>query len=343
MGLGILRKRILSFLGMGIALLILLGSNMNAFAVEGYPLTYDIPREKEEDCLILTKEKQNYKVEEGDCLWNIAEALWGSGVYYTELVHANRAQIADPNLIYPGMVLDISRKAYILRDPSALTYGGFQTGKYAMDQPSGWTTGVGNIGDANANFTLADNSGNMIFCLIQDKKGETVQSLKDWETCKKKITRHAEKNYPQKISDLEFDHYFMTDQEGRSGEVFLYSFHWHIFPDYDPAFSVYGCVGLKLTDHIQAEFIGCSLWEEGPIQEYTRYVTASVNELFEEKDGEPFTVNDFNMSIAPDEKWEISGMFNSFAYLDALFEGMLRDVNLEPTQEEKAMEKMSRD
>lgn len=341
MGLGILNKKILSLLGAGIVVTIFFGSCAKAFASERYSLTADIPFGEEENCLILTEGESRYEVEQGDCLWDIAEAFWGSGAYYTELVQNNQAQITDPNLIYPGMLLDVSRRSYIVRDGSAMKYGGIQMGNYAMDQPFGWTVGTGNIGGAGGNFVLADDSGKMIFCLIQDKKQETVQSLKDWEKCQEKIAAHAEKNYPQKISGLEFNHYLMKDQEGRSGEVFLYSFNWHILPDYDPEFSVRGCAGLKVTDHIQAEFIGCGFEEEDNIQEYVRYITASVNELFREEDGESFTVNS-NMSITPDEKWEMSGMFNSFAFMDALFEGLLEEVNMEPDLEERTMDKMNR-
>ncbi|MGH7082290.1 MAG: LysM peptidoglycan-binding domain-containing protein [Acetobacteraceae bacterium] len=43
-------------------------------------------------------------VEPGQCLWLIAQRVYGNGVRYTLIYQANRTQIRDPNLIYPGQV-----------------------------------------------------------------------------------------------------------------------------------------------------------------------------------------------------------------------------------------------
>lgn len=43
----------------------------------------------------------------GDCLWNIAKALLGSGSRYTEIYNLNKDKIKNPNLIYAGQVLRI--------------------------------------------------------------------------------------------------------------------------------------------------------------------------------------------------------------------------------------------
>jgi nucleoid-associated protein YgaU len=48
-------------------------------------------------------------VEPGQSLWRIARRVYGEGIRYTEILAANRAQIADPNLIYPGQVFMIPR------------------------------------------------------------------------------------------------------------------------------------------------------------------------------------------------------------------------------------------
>ncbi|MEZ5669523.1 MAG: LysM peptidoglycan-binding domain-containing protein [Alphaproteobacteria bacterium] len=48
-------------------------------------------------------------VEPGNSLWRIARRVYGEGIRYTEILAANRAQIADPNLIYPGQVFMIPR------------------------------------------------------------------------------------------------------------------------------------------------------------------------------------------------------------------------------------------
>lgn len=48
-----------------------------------------------------------YKVEKGDCLWNIAKAIYGDGSKYTKIYEANKDKITNPNLIYPDQILTI--------------------------------------------------------------------------------------------------------------------------------------------------------------------------------------------------------------------------------------------
>jgi len=52
-------------------------------------------------------QETTYTVKSGDCLWNIAKKLLGSGSRYTEIASLNADQIKNPNLIYPGQVLRI--------------------------------------------------------------------------------------------------------------------------------------------------------------------------------------------------------------------------------------------
>ena len=40
----------------------------------------------------------------GDSLWRISSKTYGSGFRYTEIHQANRDQIRDPDLIYPGQI-----------------------------------------------------------------------------------------------------------------------------------------------------------------------------------------------------------------------------------------------
>ena len=44
-------------------------------------------------------------IQPGNNLWNIARQLYGTGYRYTVIYQANRDQIRDPNLIYPGQIL----------------------------------------------------------------------------------------------------------------------------------------------------------------------------------------------------------------------------------------------
>lgn len=45
----------------------------------------------------------------GDNLWNIAHAHYGQGVHHTLIFGANKDQIRDPNLIYPGQVFSLPK------------------------------------------------------------------------------------------------------------------------------------------------------------------------------------------------------------------------------------------
>lgn len=47
----------------------------------------------------------------GNSLWRIARRVYGEGVMYTVIYEANREQIKDPNLIYPGQIFNLPKKA----------------------------------------------------------------------------------------------------------------------------------------------------------------------------------------------------------------------------------------
>ncbi|MGR3570821.1 LysM peptidoglycan-binding domain-containing protein [Brevirhabdus sp.] len=54
-------------------------------------------------------------VQPGFTLWEIARANYGKGVLYVRVYEANKRQIRDPDLIYPGQVFDVPEAA---RDPA---------------------------------------------------------------------------------------------------------------------------------------------------------------------------------------------------------------------------------
>ena len=45
----------------------------------------------------------------GDNLWNIARAHYGEGLRFTVIFDANKGQIRDPNLIYPGQIFSLPK------------------------------------------------------------------------------------------------------------------------------------------------------------------------------------------------------------------------------------------
>ena len=52
-------------------------------------------------------EAKTYTVQAGDTLGKIAQALYGDGSRWPEIYEANKDQIADPNVIEIGQVLQI--------------------------------------------------------------------------------------------------------------------------------------------------------------------------------------------------------------------------------------------
>lgn len=315
-----LSKRILMCLGAAVILWSGIPS-INAFASkEAYPIIYGGEFDGNEPVMTLTQDSKDYVVLPGDSLWKISEKLWGDGNFYVRLAAANKDTVTDPDLIYPGMRLKISQTGYIVREEAK--YGGAQMGKYSMDFPHGWKVGMTQSGSAFANFVLSGDG--VIACLIQDKKSEILPTVSDWQQCTQQITDYAEKNYKEQVSDLKYEHYCMENQGESSGELYLYSFTWHISPDY-PSLTAQVCAGLKVTDHIQAEFIGYT-FDDYDICGCVRYVTASFEEHYKSDNEGKFTVNDSNMSIVPDTEWELKGMFNAFAYADEFFTSKLNKV-----------------
>lgn len=52
----------------------------------------------------VSKPLPNVIIRKGDNLWNISRRLYGKGVRYTTIYQANKSQIRNPDLIYPGQV-----------------------------------------------------------------------------------------------------------------------------------------------------------------------------------------------------------------------------------------------
>jgi LysM repeat protein len=50
-----------------------------------------------------------YTVQAGNSLWFIARKAYGSGQHYTVIFGANKEQIRDPNLIYPGQIITLPK------------------------------------------------------------------------------------------------------------------------------------------------------------------------------------------------------------------------------------------
>lgn len=336
LGLRVLKKTIPCLLISSVLVCSMAGGNVLA-AEEEYPVVYEDLSELETPVVVLSADGEEYTVLPGDSLWKIAGKLLGDENRYVELAQANKELVKDPDLIFPGMEITVSRAGSIVRKEAK--YGGIQMGDYSMDMPYGWTVGIMESGDAFANFAMFGAKAR-IACLIQDKKKETSASVRDWRKCTELITDYVSQNYDGQVSDLQFEHYKIEDQGDASGELYLYSYAWQISPEY-PNLKQSVCVGLKLTDHIQAEFVGYGM--DYDIHGGVRYVSATFEEHFDSADGERFTVNDSNMQMAPETEWELDGMFNSFAWVDEIFTSLLNKalgVEEEKSPREKLIDRI---
>lgn len=59
---------------------------------------------------IYTGQPDIYTVKRGDCLWRISRRTYGRGIDYVLIFKANKAQIRDPDLIYPNQLFKLPQK-----------------------------------------------------------------------------------------------------------------------------------------------------------------------------------------------------------------------------------------
>jgi nucleoid-associated protein YgaU len=71
----------------------------------------ELPFERGEPSAVIAAMKNGKVViQPGNNLWNIARQIYGSGFNYTVIYEANKSQIRDPNLIYPGQIFSTPAK-----------------------------------------------------------------------------------------------------------------------------------------------------------------------------------------------------------------------------------------
>lgn len=296
------------------------------------PILYGNPR-RDDAVIQITEDAGTYKVLPGDSLWSISEKIWGDDSGYQDLLKANPQLMNNPSALYPGMILQATRGGYILRNN--LDYAYMQTPLYNFDCPEGdWYYGMLEMGETWANSVVYQDGLCDIACLIQDREAAAVRTTEDWEACRQTIRDYVDANYRDCVSDLSFSHYLVNGKE----DLYLYSFIYEMnLADYDRTGSIeyLVCMGLRLTDHIQAQFIGFSPLR--PSYDYdipgaVRYVAASFEETWEE-DAAETSVNDSNMQIMPDQPWEAEGLFNPFAWIDAFSAGAAQE-HIGPREED---------
>lgn len=276
-----------------------------------------------------------YEVVPGDTLWSIADRLLGEGTRYLELAASNSDIISDPDLIYPGMQLQLNQTYYIPKGRS----GSYSEREYSMNFPQGWTVGILSQDDLWANFTLFGDGICDIACLIQDKESSTVDTTQNWEACVHRIQEYVndeQEDWNGYVSDLQFEHY----RTELSEDLYLYSYVYHVDVTRlgsDEPMDINVCVGLKLTEHIQAQFVGFAY--DYDIRSTVRYVTASFRES-EDVPAQDFNVNSSGMQISPAYSWQEDGLFNAFPWVDGYFKNIIDAITGETGEDLSPREKL---
>lgn len=264
--------------------------------------------------IVLYTEPEFYEVQKGDCLWEIADSFLGDGARYTEFLIRNEGVLDDPDLIYPGTVLQIAKEVYV---PEYASEGGpnvseTSMGGYHFGMPAWWTVGVLGDNDIGANFAYCGDSLEGVLCLVRDKEASAESTIDDWEYVQEYISAYTESEYADNVSDLSFEKYYSADGD----EVCFYTYVYTLdFADYGledgGTMDFQVCAGIRLTDRISAQFIGFTIYDD--IEDVVRYAAASFEETA--ASGEKLHVNDSNMSIWPDSVWDLEGMYNPFPWV----------------------------
>lgn len=83
---------------------------IDRIAPDGKPVArLELPFERVAVPAAASGDRKRLYVVRGDNLWNIARAHYGEGWHHTKIFNANKDQIRDPDLIYPGQVFSLPK------------------------------------------------------------------------------------------------------------------------------------------------------------------------------------------------------------------------------------------
>lgn len=83
---------------------------VDRLAKDGKPVArLELPFERVAVPTAAAGDRKRLYVVRGDNLWNIARAHYGTGWHHTKIFDANKDQIRDPDLIYPGQVFSLPK------------------------------------------------------------------------------------------------------------------------------------------------------------------------------------------------------------------------------------------
>lgn len=167
--------------------------------------------------------------------------------------------------------------------------------EYRFETPVQWVSGTGSHGTMVV--YPRDAMFSKVFCRINQRQSNADEFLENWTETSGIIRKYVEDNYRENIRNLTFEQYDMED-----GQLYVYSFCMNTVIQREDGSSVeypFLLTVAKVTDSLQAEFVGVSYAEdEYNINGTTRYMGASFcEESSYQEDGEYF---DHNLVIKPE-------------------------------------------
>ena len=318
------------------AVLLAIGRNTAAVhaADSSYQTRYDVPSQEQKNYTVLVEDLREYEVCEGDCLWRISEKLLGNGGNYMQLVNQNADVIQNPDLIYPGMHLQMKQNVYVKKRTGV---NGIKTPEYRLGTPDNWAFGLIEEGEAFSNYAFfARQADGNVACLLRDKEEAGVKSLSEWEHCQELIADYVEKYYPKQVSDSTFHKY----QSETGADIYLFSYCYTIDGaqyGYTGSVTVHVSEAICQTERIQAELTGFQL-DEG-IEDIVLYMAGSFEELSKTV-GAAFSVNSYNTMLTPSEPWAVAGIHNPFVWVEEYYDGILSKISNLPPEKKSAKERI---
>ncbi len=283
---------------------------------EEYPLLADEAENRcflNRDDYITLQDMQkegHYQVKAGDTLWGIARNFYAAGSHWPILEQANSRQIADENLIFPGMELLIPSNFFIRRQ--SFSRGGFSSPSCSYDVPWDWVAGRPKW-EICLEYSWYPEEGNYGVYTHVTKNRIFPRGAGDaWESIQQKIIEISEEKSTVSFSLPVFERY--RRQDGR--ELLFYHFV-ATAGERDIQFAVAYVAGERYL----AEFIGiCPLTV--PVEEdvrdivgITRYMAASYREEAGEKEWDSLKSRPY----LGEDGWLFEDLHNPFAIAQERF------------------------
>ncbi len=83
---------------------------LDRIAQDGRPVArLELPFERVVVAPVSSSDARRLHIVKGDNLWNIAQAHYGAGWHHTVIFAANKDQVKNPDLIYPGQILSLPK------------------------------------------------------------------------------------------------------------------------------------------------------------------------------------------------------------------------------------------